>query len=260
VFKHNYIGTEHLLLGLLREEEGVAARALEELDVTLEDVRSQLARIVGWGDEAAVGQIPFTPRGKKVLELGLREALSLGHNYIGTEHILLGLVREGEGVAMAILRELGANGEKIRNQIVRTLSGPASPFAVPLEWESLDLDPEARALLEKVKAEKETALEAKDLGRAASLRARERRLARLAQKGDVEAVKAAAEEPLLMWESGPRPTPVPPLGGSGPGSVTSLRAVATARDRWAGTVLLVGWLMFGISLGIGILIGWLIWG
>ena len=97
--KHNYIGTEHILLGLLREEEGLAARVLESLDITVEEVRAQVARIVGQGDEVTTGQIPFTPRAKKVLELALREALSLGHNYIGTEHILLGLVRENEGVA-----------------------------------------------------------------------------------------------------------------------------------------------------------------
>ena len=96
---HNYIGTEHILLGLLREEEGLAARVLESLDITVEEVRAQVARIVGQGDEVTTGQIPFTPRAKKVLELALREALSLGHNYIGTEHILLGLVRENEGVA-----------------------------------------------------------------------------------------------------------------------------------------------------------------
>src|SRR5207237_1339240 len=90
--RHNYIGTEHILLGLLREEEGLAARVLESLDITVEEVRAQVARIVGQGDEVTTGQIPFTPRAKKVLELALREALSLGHNYIGTEHILLGLV------------------------------------------------------------------------------------------------------------------------------------------------------------------------
>jgi len=94
--KHNYIGTEHLLLGLFREEEGIAARALESLGITLGEVRAQVARLVGEGDEIAGGQIPFTPRAKKVLELSMREALSLGHNYIGTEHILLGVARENE--------------------------------------------------------------------------------------------------------------------------------------------------------------------
>src|SRR6204780_3337019 len=124
--KHNYIGTEHILLGLLREEEGLAARVLESLDITVEEVRAQVARIVGQGDEVTTGQIPFTPRAKKVLELALREALSLGHNYIGTEHILLGLVRENEGVAARILLDFDADSEKIRNEVIRMLSGPGS--------------------------------------------------------------------------------------------------------------------------------------
>jgi ATP-dependent Clp protease ATP-binding subunit ClpC len=122
--KHNYIGTEHLLLGLLREEEGVAARVLDALEVSAEEVRAAVVRIVGSGEESPQGQIPFTPRAKKVLELALREALSLGHNYIGTEHILLGLVREDEGVAARILLDLDAEPEKIRNEVMRTLSGP----------------------------------------------------------------------------------------------------------------------------------------
>ena len=108
--KHNYIGTEHILLGLLREEEGLAARVLESLDITVERVRGQVVRIVGSGEEVTSGQIPFTPRAKKVLELALREALSLGHNYIGTEHILL---------------DLDADSEKIRNEVIRMLSGPS---------------------------------------------------------------------------------------------------------------------------------------
>ena len=122
--KHNYIGTEHILLGLLREEEGLAARVLESLDVTVERVRAQVVRIVGSGEEVTSGQIPFTPRAKKVLELALREALSLGHNYIGTEHILLGLVRENEGVAARILLDFDADSEEIRNEVIRMLSGP----------------------------------------------------------------------------------------------------------------------------------------
>jgi len=122
--KHNYIGTEHILLGLLREEEGLAARVLEQLEITVEEVRAQVIRIVGSGEEVTSGQIPFTPRAKKVLELALREALSLGHNYIGTEHILLGLVRENEGVAARILTDFDADSEKIRNEIIRMLSGP----------------------------------------------------------------------------------------------------------------------------------------
>src|SRR5438132_170993 len=127
--KHNYIGTEHLLLGLLRKEEGVAAHVLESLEITLEEVRAQVAHIVGQGDEVTSGQIPFTPRAKKVLELALREALGIGHNYIGTEHILLGLTRENEGVAARILLELGAEPQQIRERIVDVLGIELSPLA-----------------------------------------------------------------------------------------------------------------------------------
>jgi ATP-dependent Clp protease ATP-binding subunit ClpC len=125
--KHNYIGTEHILLGLLREEEGIAARVLGSLDVTLEGARDQVARMVGQGDEVTAGQIPFTPRGKKVLELALREAVSMSHSYIGTEHLLLGLVRETGGVAARVLLDLGADAERIRNEVVRLLGGHVSP-------------------------------------------------------------------------------------------------------------------------------------
>jgi ATP-dependent Clp protease ATP-binding subunit ClpC len=120
----DFIGTEHILLGLLREEEGLAARVLESLDLTLEEVRAQVVSIVGQGEAVATGQIPFTPGAKKVLELSLREALSLGHNYIGTEHVLLGLVRANEGVAARVLRDFGADAETIRNEVIRLLSGP----------------------------------------------------------------------------------------------------------------------------------------
>src|SRR5712664_3269880 len=122
--KHNYIGTEHILLGLLREEEGLAARVLESLDITVERVRAQVVRIVGSGEEVTSGQIPFTPRAKKVLEMSLREALSLGHNYIGTEHILLGLLREGEPDADSVVRLLGVDITRVRAQVV-TLVGEA---------------------------------------------------------------------------------------------------------------------------------------
>jgi ATP-dependent Clp protease ATP-binding subunit ClpC len=121
--RHNYIGTEHILLGLLREEEGLAARVLESLDITVEEVRAQVARIVGQGEEVTTGQIPFTPRAKKVLELALREGLSLGHKYIGTEHVLLGLLREGEGVAVRILLNFDADADKIRSKVLHLLGG-----------------------------------------------------------------------------------------------------------------------------------------
>jgi hypothetical protein len=129
--KHNYIGTEHLLLGLVGEEEGLAARVLESLDITVERVRGQVVRIVGSGEEVTSGQIPFTPRAKKVLELALREALSLGYNYIGTEHILLGLVRDNEGVAARIMLDFDADSEKIRNEVIRMLAERRG------EWERL---------------------------------------------------------------------------------------------------------------------------
>ena len=122
-FNHNYIGTEHLLLGLLREDEGVAAQTLNALGVTLDEVREQVESIVGYGEEGTGGQAPFTPRSKKVLELALREALQLGHNYIGTEHILLGLVRESEGVAARVLSNLDVDPDKVRREVVRRLGG-----------------------------------------------------------------------------------------------------------------------------------------
>jgi ATP-dependent Clp protease ATP-binding subunit ClpC len=122
--RHNYIGTEHILLGLLREEEGLAARVLESLDIRVDEVRAQVARIVGQGDEVTTGQIPFTPRTKKVLELALKESLALGHNYIGTEHVLLGLARENEGVAARILLDFDVDAELIRHEIMLMLFGP----------------------------------------------------------------------------------------------------------------------------------------
>src|SRR5256885_2009938 len=123
MLNHNYIGTEHILLGLIHEGEGVAAKALESLGISLEAVRSQVEEIIGQGQQAPSGHIPFTPRAKKVLELSLREALQLGHNYIGTEHILLGLIREGEGVAAQVLVKLGADLNKVRQQVIQLLNG-----------------------------------------------------------------------------------------------------------------------------------------
>ena len=123
MLNHNYIGTEHILLGLIHEGEGVAAKALESLEISLEAVRAQVEEIIGQGQQAPSGHIPFTPRAKKVLELSLREALQLGHNYIGTEHILLGLIREGEGVAAQVLVKLGADLNRVRQQVIQLLSG-----------------------------------------------------------------------------------------------------------------------------------------
>ncbi|TQS18160.1 ATP-dependent Clp protease ATP-binding subunit, partial [Microbispora sp. KK1-11] len=123
MLNHNYIGTEHILLGLIHEGEGVAAKALESLGISLEGVRQQVEEIIGQGQSAPSGHIPFTPRAKKVLELSLREALQLGHNYIGTEHILLGLIREGEGVAAQVLVKLGADLNRVRQQVIQLLHG-----------------------------------------------------------------------------------------------------------------------------------------
>ena len=123
MLNQNYIGTEHLLLGLIREQDGIAAKALESLNISLEDVHAQVEDLIGRGTFVPTGHIPFTPRAKKVLELSLREALQLGHNYIGTEHILLGLIREGEGVAAQVLLNLGADLEKVRSAVIQLLSG-----------------------------------------------------------------------------------------------------------------------------------------
>ncbi|MCB0995291.1 MAG: ATP-dependent Clp protease ATP-binding subunit, partial [Acidimicrobiales bacterium] len=127
LLNHNYIGTEHILLGLIHEGEGVAAKALESLGISLEAVREQVQEIIGQGGSSPSGHIPFTPRAKKVLELSLREALQLGHNYIGTEHILLGLIREGEGVAAQVLVKLGADLSRVRQQVIQLLSGYSGP-------------------------------------------------------------------------------------------------------------------------------------
>jgi ATP-dependent Clp protease ATP-binding subunit ClpC len=120
---HNYIGTEHILLGLIHEGEGVAAKALDSMGIGLDAVRQEVGEIIGRGQDAPSGHIPFTPRAKKVLELSLREALQLGHTYIGTEHILLGLIREGDGVAAQVLVRLGADLDRTRQQVIQLLHG-----------------------------------------------------------------------------------------------------------------------------------------
>jgi ATP-dependent Clp protease ATP-binding subunit ClpC len=178
--KHNYIGTEHILLGLLREEEGLAARVLEGFDVTVEEVRAKIARVIGQGEEPPIGQIAFTPRAKKVLELSLKEALALGHTYIGTEHILLGLARENRGVAARILLDFDVDGDKVRNEVIKILGGPVGRVSPALRT------------------------------------------------------------------------------GESVESVTTASSYAPALERERS--LLLGWALFGVSLGIGVLIGWLIWG
>ena len=128
---HNYIGTEHLLLGLIHEGDGVAARALESLGVSLDDVRQNVEEMIGRGQQQLSGHIPFTPRAKKVLELSLRESQQLGHDYIGTEHILLGLIREGEGVAAQVLVKLGADLNRVRQQVLLILGAYAREAGEP---------------------------------------------------------------------------------------------------------------------------------
>jgi ATP-dependent Clp protease ATP-binding subunit ClpC len=189
LLNHNYIGTEHLLLGLIHEGEGVAAKALESLGISLEAVRAQVEEIIGQGQSAPTGHIPFTPRAKKVLELSLREAKQLGHNYIGTEHILLGLIREGEGVASQVLVKLGAGLDRVRQQVIQLLSGSAAAgmeagartrlvrMTVPEELR------QAEERLAQVRREKEAAIDAEDFERAAGLRDKERQLlGRLAEQ------------------------------------------------------------------------------
>jgi hypothetical protein len=202
---HNYIGTEHILLGLIHEGEGVAARALESLGVSLAAVRQQVEEIIGRGQQAQSGHIPFTPRAKKVLELSLRESLQLGHNYIGTEHILLGLIHEGDGVAAQVLVRLGADLNRVREQVIQLLHGHSAeePVSAPSVAGELRLLPAVKTHLEAVEQrltaieqrvgtgpdtsnldeqiahvcrEKESAIEAQDFEQAASLRNREKEL------------------------------------------------------------------------------------
>jgi ATP-dependent Clp protease ATP-binding subunit ClpC len=152
MLNHNYIGTEHLLLGLLHEGEGVGAKALESLGVSLEAVRRQVEEIIGQGQAAPPPHIPFTPRAKKVLELSLRESKQLGHNYIGTEHILLGVIREGEGVAAQVLQKLGAELGRVREQVVQQLSGFAQSVGASVLGSPAQAAPEGGPRGETVKA------------------------------------------------------------------------------------------------------------
>jgi Clp amino terminal domain, pathogenicity island component/UvrB/uvrC motif len=202
---HNYIGTEHILLGLIREGEGVAAKALESLGISLEVVRQQVEEIIGQGQGEQRGHIPFTPRAKNVLELSLREAQQLGHHYIGTEHILLGLIREGEGEAAQVLVKLGADLNRVRQQVIRLLHGyqenepeaapggrrrgrppsdvPARVSALEARLSAIELrvgsGPDTGALDEQiaqVRRDKESAIDVQDFEQATSLRDRERQL------------------------------------------------------------------------------------
>ena len=197
---HGYIGTEHLLLGILREEEGLGAQVLATLGVTDVEVRDGVARIAGRGDEFPTGQIAFTPHAKRTLELSLREALSLGHNYIGTEHLLLGLVRDNQGVGPQVLLELGVDGETVRGEVIRMLSGPAPP----------------------------------------------------SHAADVAYQRAFGEtQSSSGWT------------GYAPMSEAEFTAASTqipGNEPMLLRGILVGWTLFGLASGIGLLVGWLIWG
>jgi ATP-dependent Clp protease ATP-binding subunit ClpC len=151
LLNHNYIGTEHILLGVIHEGEGVAARALRSLGINLDAVRQEVDEIIGRGGSPPSGHIPFTPRAKKVLELSLREALQLGHNYIGTEHILLGLLREGEGVACQVLVKLGANLPKVRARVYELLAGGATEETTAERVPIPPLSSELREVIEEAR-------------------------------------------------------------------------------------------------------------
>jgi prophage maintenance system killer protein len=179
LLRHNYVGTEHLLLGLLHEGEGVAAKALESLGISLEAVRAQVEEIIGRGQITPSGHIPLTPRTKKVLELSLREALRLGHHYIGTEHILLGLIREGEGLAAQVLTRLGADHGRLRGQVLRLLTGDGEQAGAETRLVHLSvpadlLDYEEQ--IAQVRRQKEAAIDTGDFDTAAALRDREKQL------------------------------------------------------------------------------------
>jgi ATP-dependent Clp protease ATP-binding subunit ClpA len=225
MLNHNYIGTEHILLGLIHEGEGLAAKALESLGISLDAVRQQVEEIIGQGQQAPSGHIPFTPRAKKVLELTRREAEQLGHNYIGTEHILLGLIREGNGVAAQVLVMLGADLNRVRLTVIQLLHGYPAKEPVPTRSaaQELRLPPGLQARLDEVEQrlaaieqrlgtgpdtsdldeqiaqvcrEKESAIDARDYEQAASLRNREKELL---------ASKAARQE---QWAAGHPALPV----------------------------------------------------
>ena len=229
---HNYIGTEHILLGLIGEGEGVAAKALESLGISLEAVRQQVEEIIGRGQQAPPGHIAFTPRAKKVLELALREAQQLGHNYIGTEHILLGLIREGEGVAAQVLVKLGADLERVRQQVIQLLHGHQGKqpvddgrrrgkrararlmddalariealdrrLAAMERWVGMrpDLD-DVDQEIAQVRRDKEAAIDTQDFEAAAALRDKEKELLAARASREKEWAAATGDRPSLAAE------------------------------------------------------------
>ncbi len=217
---HNYIGTEHLLLGLIREGEGVAAKALESIGIDLAAVRQQVEEIIGQGQQEPSGHIPFTKRAKKALEMSLRESVQLGHSYIGTEHILLGLLREGDGVAAQVLVKLGADLNRVRQQVIQLLHGPGQRASVPLPDDALaridtldqrlaaierwagmrpDLD-EVDQEIALVRHEKEDAIGRQDFEAAAATRDKEKQLLAARAARETEWTQAAADRPSLASE------------------------------------------------------------
>ena len=230
MLNHDYIGTEHILLGLIHEGDGVAAKALESLGISLDAVRQQVLEIIGRGEQAPPGHIPFTPRAKKVLELSLREAVQLGHNYISTEHILLGLIREGDGVAAKVLVKLGADLNRVRQQVIQLLQGhqgkePVSAgtgrgsrlvddvlarmdaldrrLAAVERWVGMrpdldDLDQE----IAQMRREKEAAVDRQDFEAAVTLRDKEKQLLAARAGREKEWTEAAAGRLPLARELG----------------------------------------------------------
>jgi ATP-dependent Clp protease ATP-binding subunit ClpC len=193
--KHNYLGVEHFMLGLLRQEKGLAAEALASFEITVEELRAAVARIVGQGDVAPVGQIPFTPRAKKVIQLALNEAFTMGQNYLGAEHLLLGVARESEGVAARILSDFDIKPRSIAREVLIRLSGR-------VDETRLKSYPEAFS-------------------------------------GDV-----IVERETSVLRLGP----------------DSHEFTAVGKRRAAAWNRLLGWLLFGIALATGVIVGWLIWG
>ena len=220
MLNHNYIGTEHILLGLIHEGEGVAAKALESLGISLEAVRQQVEEIIGQGQQAPSGHIPFTKRAKKALELSLRESVQLGHNYIGTEHILLGLLREGDGVAVQVLVKLGADLNRVRQQVIQLLHGSGKRASPPLPDDALaridaldhrlaaierwagmrpDLD-ELDQEIALVCREKEAAIDRQDFEASVALRDQEKQLLAARARQEKEGTGAAAGRVPLARE------------------------------------------------------------
>jgi ATP-dependent Clp protease ATP-binding subunit ClpC len=234
VLNHNYIGTEHLLMGLLGEPEGVAAKALESLGISLATVRQQVEVIIGQGQQAPSGHFPFTPRAMKVVELADREARALGHNYIGTEHILLGLIREGDGVAAQVLVKLGADLNRVRQQVIQLLHGYQGTDVIGAgsqrgkrararllddalaRIDALDrrlaaierwvgLRPDVDDLVQEiaqVRRKKEAAIDRQDFEAAAALRDKEMQLLGARAAREMESMEAAAGRPSLAGELG----------------------------------------------------------